>query len=491
MRSNPVCKSGRLYSFRSLAAALFVALSALLTACPGLPAPEEIDFEGDPSILRGAWTGTVGEVVTGSVSSFAFSPDGQFLALAAPGNVFLYNADTLEPAGTLPLGKEYVYSLAFGADNTLATSGTNVSFWDASSTQRLRRLTAVGEVRSFSKDLAVGATVERTYQEMTVKVWDLATETVLNAFEVTMDGVADALSAQVNAVAFSPDGGTLAVADTVLGREHHVSTLRLWNVETGALEKTFRPQSDACSSIDVVAFSPDGKTLAFSECRTTFSLVDIASGKLLPISEEIQVARSFAFSPDGTQLVTERERVDATTDPVTNPVTLDLWNLDGGLVGTFECQGSSDGNSVPAFSADGLRVAVSNASGTVDVWKVADLRRLATLPELEPFKVSLALEASYANEYSYNVEGTLITEAGDVYRLTGIADGGNEHRYIKPAHAAPTPPGFQANAFDADGTLHWTLYTTLSHESASYYGAIQDVSARATGFSQDFSIERP
>ena len=126
-----------------------------------------------------------------------------------------------------------------------------------------------------------------------------------------------------------------------------------------------------------------------------------------------------------------------------------------------------------------------------DVWKVADLRRLATLPELEPFKVSLALEASYANEYSYNVEGTLTTEAGDVYRLTGIADGGNEHRYIKPAHAAPTPPGFQASAFDADGTLHWTLYTTLSHESASYSGLIQDVSARATGFSQDFTIERP
>ena len=431
--------------------------------------------------------GTVGEVVNGSVSSLAFNPDGQFLALAAPGNVFLYNADTLEPAGTLPLGKEYVHSLAFGADNTLATSGTNVSFWDASTGERLRTLTAVEDVKAFSKNLAVGATVEG-YQAMTVKVWDLTTETVLNTFEVTMDGVVGALDVWVNAVAFSPDGGTLAVADTVQTREGpYVSTLRLWDVETGTLEKTFRPRSDACSSIDVMAFSPDGDTLAFSECRTTFSLVNIASGNLLPISEEIRVARNFAFSPDGTQLVTERERTDAAT-----PATLDLWNLEGGsLLRMLELESGFIGDeSLLSFNADGSRVAVTG-SRRVDVRNTSDFSRLVTLPEIEPFEVKLALAAEYVSEYSYTVEGTLTTEAGDVYRFTGAADGGTEHRYTKPAHAAPMPPDFQADVFDADGTLHWTLYTTLSHESASYYGSIQDVSAQATGFSQSFSIKRP
>ena len=488
-----VCKVYRPRARALTVAGLLMVLSALLTACPGLPPPEAIDFENDPSILRGAWTGKVEGIAYADVYSLTFSPDGQRLAVAAskgtPYDVTIYDADTLEPSGKLSLGKEeYISAVVFGPGGTLATSGINVSFWDASTGERLRTLTKVKNVEAFSEDLTMGATVEQKVRNtVKVKVWDLATETLLNTFEVTTHAAVDAYKVQVTDVAFSPDGRTLAIADNIYGaNENYVGTLGLWNLETGTLEKTFEPRTQSCTHIQAVAFSPDGQSVAFNECFADFSLLDVASGRLLPLSHTIQVARDFAFSPDGTRLVTRRYRDDA------DAVVLDVWNLDGGLVGTLEDEGGLIAFEGPlSFNADGSRVATNGGGGPVSIWDISSSKRLATLPKLEPFKVSLALEASYIDERNYAVTGTLTTEAGDVYRLEGTTYSGTGHRYIKPAHAAPTPPRFQANAFDADGTLHWTLEATLLHGSTSYTGSIQDMSAQATGFSQYLSMERP
>jgi WD40 repeat protein len=54
----------------------------------------------------------------------------------------------------------------------------------------------------------------------------------------------------VNAVAFSPDGRTIAVGNDALN-------MGLWNTSTGReTASLFEPDADA------LAFSPDGKTLA-------------------------------------------------------------------------------------------------------------------------------------------------------------------------------------------------------------------------------------
>ena len=280
----------------------------------------------------------------------------------------------------------------------------------------------------------------------------------------------------------------MAVADTInLVDGRTVSQLRLWNIETGALEKTFQPRSSSCSSIGSVAFSPNGESVAFNECGGTFSLVDVASGRLLPISEEIEEASSFAFNRDGTQLVVRSRRGDAAVVPI----TLELWDLERGLLRTFEHEDLTDGDGPLAFSTDGSRLAVRSAYGVVSVLNVADFSELATLPKAAPFELSLALEASYIDRRSYAVEGTLTTETGDIYRLEGTAYGGDEHSYIRPAHAAAMSPSFQAKVFDADGTLHWTLDASLLHDDILYIGSIRDVRAQAIGFSQYLSMERP
>ena len=453
-------------------AGLFVVLSALLTACPGLPPPEVVDFENDPSILRGAWTGEVGEMVSGNIFSLASNPEGQRLAVAASYggfySVFLYDDVTLEPAGLLSLEEsEYVYYTAFGSDgSTLATSGTNVSFWNTLTRERLRTLTKVQDVRAFSRDLTMGVALEQSAPQevIKVKVWDLATETVINVFEVTAGAVSDVRGVYVNSVALSPDGTMVAVADSIdklNGR--YISTLRLWNVKTGDLEKTFVPQTRSCPGIGSVAFSPDGRKLAFTECDSAFSLVDVASGRRLPVSDVIRVAQDFAFSPDGSRLVTGREKDDVTT--------FNLWNLDSeSLMGVFERQNVRSSGGALAFSADGARLATGNMNGTVSVWDVSSLKRLTTLPELTPFRVSLMLEASYVDERSYTVEGTLTTEAGDVYKLVGTADGGTAHRYIRPASVSAMPQHsrrtFSMLIARFSGKYSLVHYATATHTAA-------------------------
>ena len=71
---------------------------------------------------------------------------------------------------------------------------------------------------------------------------------------------------QVNSVAFSPDGKTLASGSAD-------DAIRLWDVATG--RSIGQALTGAACFVESVAFSPDGKTLASSSADHTIRLWDI------------------------------------------------------------------------------------------------------------------------------------------------------------------------------------------------------------------------
>jgi WD40 repeat protein len=112
----------------------------------------------------------------------------------------------------------------------------------------------------------------------------------------------------VSAMRFSPDGQTLlTVSQDFL--------LRLWETKTGRLLREVRPDSRSVSSRAAIAFSPDGKQIAFSGSQRTDGdppgydpvrlIVDATSGnevRRLPMTHRGS-DHAEAFTPDGKSLI--------------------------------------------------------------------------------------------------------------------------------------------------------------------------------------------
>ena len=83
------------------------------------------------------------------------------------------------------------------------------------------------------------------------------------------------LSAGVLALAFSPDGKTLASGYTIRAGSRGAD-IRLWDVKTGAEKATLKGHHDR---IETLAFSPDGKTLASGAADRTARLWSAETGE--------------------------------------------------------------------------------------------------------------------------------------------------------------------------------------------------------------------
>ena len=182
----------------------------------------------------------------------------------------------------------------------------------------------------------------------TVKLWDVSTERQ----------IATLPSKQPTLVAFSPDGKTLAV-----GTRYFYNTVELWDVAT---QERIATLGHRAVVFYTVSFSPDGKTLAVGTWDNTVELWDVATQERIATLGHEAVVNAVSFSPDGTLLASgSRDN------------TVKLWD-----VATRERIATlGHGAEVDAvsFSPDGTLLASGSGDGTVKLWDVATRDQIATL----------------------------------------------------------------------------------------------------------------
>jgi RNA polymerase sigma factor (sigma-70 family) len=303
---------------------------------------------------------TIAQVIT-----VAFSPDGKAVGSGSnDGTIRLYDAKTGKVRHEIAGGQGYVAAMAFAPDGkSFATAhweGKSVVVWDAATGKELRRLTGHSELLSALAYSADGKVIVTGSADHSVRAWDAGTGRQLRRFDA---------GAFVEDVAVSPDGNLVVAAARETG-------LPLWDLATGEPAGKLPVSAE---SHGAVAFSPDGKTLAAAtatfgprggEVRGRVVLFDVAARKeLRQLTEgDHYPIKSLAFSPDG-QAVAAAGWING---------SLRLWDAATGkerLAGGHNAQITA-----AVFTPDGRRVVTSAWDETARVWDAATGKELARLP---------------------------------------------------------------------------------------------------------------
>src|SRR5258708_16399009 len=135
----------------------------------------------------------------------------------------------------------------------------------------------------------------RLNQLLAIKLWLGIALALLTSCENVW--AEEPIPAYVRAVAFSPDGKTLAACT---GEPNVTGTVTIFDMNT---RKSIWTHTEK-TGIPAVAFSPDGKTLAIASYDHTAKLLDIVGGKVMATLDHLKEVRGVAFSPDGKLLAT-------------------------------------------------------------------------------------------------------------------------------------------------------------------------------------------
>jgi len=236
------------------------------------------------------------------VKDIVFSPDGDTLAIACDDNtVRFWDGVTGEPMNTFT--DYWCKVLKFSPDGSklIGGSGEVIRIWDVATGELLLTFAAHVNTIDSLKYSPNGKVIASYGGDNSVCLWNANTGEFLRNFRED--------TSEVSSIDFSKDGKTLAIVSSD-------GTLRLWNSQTGEKIKTITSET----KLNIVAYSPDGKTFACDDDEDgTMLLFDANTAELLYSLEmpaHRQSVNDFRYSPNGRTLA------------VSNGFEIYFWNVD-------------------------------------------------------------------------------------------------------------------------------------------------------------------
>lgn len=283
-----------------------------------------------------------------AIEDITFNPSGRVIASAsAEGTIKLWNSQSYEMIAILPHG-DWVSRVAFSPDGNLlaSTSHDVATIWDADSHQALFRIRLAARPTALAfhpngKHLAIASCgdFQIICRQGNIDIWDITSGTQIQTIS-THD-------ADINSLAYSPDGQTLGTASTD-------DTIQLWHTDTYEIQATLTGHT---SIVTDIAFSPDGKTLASSSYDQTVKLWDLNTMSLLhSLSGHINRVYTVAFHPNSNLLIS------ASRDD-----TVKMWDV-GSINPFMSFAGHEYSILYISFSPDDAVLASSSYDQTIKLW---------------------------------------------------------------------------------------------------------------------------
>ncbi|MCP4697260.1 MAG: WD40 repeat domain-containing protein [Gammaproteobacteria bacterium] len=263
-------------------------------------------------------------------------------------------------------------------------------------------------------------------EDNTIRLWDLSSGKLLRTFK----GHADLVSS----AGFSPDGGSALSGS-------RDKTMRLWDVESGKVLRTFKGHSGFVRS---VAFSADGRRVLSGSSDKTVRLWDVENGKLLhTLKGDSNTVLAVSLSPSGLRALS------GSAD-----TTVRLWDLnEGQLLRTFNAH--SDLVLSVDFSPDGQYALSGSSDTTMRLWDLDRGKLLHTFEGHSDAVWSVRFSPSGRYALSGSWDNTLRLWEVESGRLIRVFKGHSEEVYT----AAFSPDGHRILSGGNDGVFLWETET--------------------------------
>ena len=266
----------------------------------------------------------------GTIGDIAFSPEGQYLAVASGIGVWIYEVATSRALMLLPTAS-VVNSVSFSPDGATLASGAGdgtIRLWDVATGESISTLEGHADgvhSVSFSPD---GATLASGSWDGTVRLWDVATgDDYLDSRRACGRGQFGVVFAGWDHPGFRVmgwhgsavgrgDRRTYLDSRRACGRGHFGVVFAGWDhpgfrvmgwhgeaVGCGDRRRSISTLEGHAGGVRSVSFSPDGITLASGSWDGTVRLWDVATHTTISTLEgHAEGVPSVSFSPDGATL---------------------------------------------------------------------------------------------------------------------------------------------------------------------------------------------